>query len=212
MVVREHQAALASAIEEQKQQIRKMEREWRPNSAAAAGRPLDEWQDFAADLSSSRLGLEADETFLRRQQQRQWRANERQAQDDAETLRIAVQRSLIDFRREEQNERRAGMAIVHPSIDNKLAHLLGTFELSQRMVRRQAREAQERWPPRPATAPQRRRQRAVPSTPVHGRAPPQNAAVWRSKDGPWAISGSRAPGLPPRVAPEFRARPSTAWA
>lgn len=159
------------------------------------------------------------------------------------SLRVETLRTLIAFRAEETAERCAGMAVVHPSLGNKLAQQYGSFELGQRSKRRARREQLEaespRWPrpssaqQRPSTAPaaaesrrgakptaqqqrpwnagpgrstkdaQLRRGMPVRRPPVHGRAPPPDAAIWRelSNGDLWSVSGSRAPGLPAAVVP-----------
>lgn len=96
------QQALVDAIDAQRRQVAHMEREWTPHTAEGRAQGLEHWQSYAADLSSSRLGLETDEEFLRRGQRRQWRKDEQETLQEARELRIAVLRSMISFREEEK--------------------------------------------------------------------------------------------------------------
>ena len=100
MVLLEEQ--LVDAIEAQRRQVQQMENDWTPHTAAGRAQTLEHWQSYAADLSSSRRGLQTDEEFLRRGQRRQWRKDEQEVLAEARQLRIAVLRSMISFRDEEK--------------------------------------------------------------------------------------------------------------
>ena len=103
----------------------------------------EHWTEVAKDLNASYTELAEDEDFLRRGQRRQWRKDEQEVFRENSSLRVKTLRTLIAFRAEETAERCAGMAVVHPSLGNKLAQQYGSFELGQRSKRRARREQLE---------------------------------------------------------------------
>ena len=174
----ERQDQLERSIANARLQIADAESQWTPFSPDGRRQPLEHWQQQAASLNASRMGMFGQEEELRRSQRAVWKRDEFATRKEALDLRIQTLREIIEFREQERQE----AASTFVPIEREMARKDANEELSARRTRRVARtQSEARWPASPATAPtpsQRKAAREPPPTPPRGRAPPGASPVW----------------------------------